>query len=63
MAPIPVEIQPVAPDAGHDEIELDPDLDCYVEHPCAHVTQATTTLTNLASTCGKPVKARYLVRL
>ncbi len=32
MAPIPVEIQPVADDAGHDEIELVPDLDSYVEH-------------------------------
>jgi hypothetical protein len=32
MAPIPVEIQPVDHDAGHDEIELVPDLDSYVEH-------------------------------
>lgn len=32
MAPIPVEIQPAAPDAGDDEIELVPDLDSYIEH-------------------------------
>lgn len=32
MAPVPVEIQPVAPDAGDDEVELVPDLDRYVEH-------------------------------
>ena len=32
MAPVPVQIQPTAPDVGDDEIELVPDLDTYVEH-------------------------------
>src|ERR1035438_3070950 len=32
MAPVPVQIQPTAPDAGDDEIEFVPDLDTYVEH-------------------------------
>ena len=32
MAPVPVQIQPTAPNAGDDEIELVPDLDTYVEH-------------------------------
>jgi hypothetical protein len=32
MAPVPVQIQPAAPGAGDDEIELVPDLDTYLEH-------------------------------